>query len=67
MIFIYSKIPAKTIRKDAKETIAKLKVWFNEHPERKECLVEGWYGKTIIVKPKTIKQQIDEAVKEALK
>jgi len=67
MLLVYSKIPNEEIRKSAKKAIYNIAAWFDRHPNRKTCKVETWYGRKISVKRATIKEQINEAAKKAMK
>jgi hypothetical protein len=67
MLLVYSKIPNDEIRKSAKKAIYDIAAWFDRHPKRRVCRVEVWYGKSITVKRATVKEQINEAAKKAMK
>lgn len=66
MLLIYKSIPAKTIRKDAREAIPKIKAWFKANPDRKECNAELWYGKQLKIKADTVEEQVNAAAAEAI-
>ena len=66
MILIYKTIPAKTLRKKAKEAIALITAWFKKNPDRTNCNAELFYGRRLDIKPGTVKQQIDKFVKELI-
>jgi len=67
MLVIYPTIPNKTIRKQAKETIAKITQWFKDNPKQRVCRAELWYGKVVSVKRKTVAEQINAAADASVK
>jgi hypothetical protein len=67
MFVVYQTIPEKEIRQTAKESIEGVTKWFAEHPKRRICRVEVWYGRQIKVKRTTVAQQINEAAEAAIK
>jgi hypothetical protein len=66
MLIVYKRIPAKTLRKEAKDAIAQVEAWFKSNPTRTNCNAELFYGRMLDLKPATVKQQIDELVKELI-
>jgi len=67
MIVIYEKIPAKTIRKEAKEVIQKITEWFQNNPKRRVCDAQLWYGRRLKVKRKMIAEQVNGLAEELIK
>lgn len=67
MIFIYKKISARQILKDAKDAKKKVAEWFKANPKRKNCKAEMWYGKVVIIHPNSIDSDIDAAAEAAIR
>ena len=67
MIALYQTVPDSQIKKDGQDLIKRIGDFFKTNPKRKICNVQVWYGRTLRIKKTTIKEQIHEAVEEALK
>lgn len=67
MIVIYKRLSEKTLRKEAKDVIKKLQIWFDENPKRRVCRTELWYGRFVSLKRNTFKEQVEKSVEKALK
>jgi len=67
MIVYYSIVSNKEIRKEAKKAIREIKAWFKKNPKRKDCRIQVWYGKAVVVKPNFIERTINQAADEACK
>lgn len=66
MFFIYEKISDEEIRVHAEKLVPEVEQWFKNHPKRKTCRVEVWYGKILILRRKDYKLKIEEAKEAAL-
>ena len=66
MILVYKTIPAKTLRKEAKAAIAQIEAWFSANPTKTNCNAELFYGRRLDIKPNTVKQQVDDFIKELI-
>ena len=66
MLVVYKRIPASTLRKEAQKAIAQVEEWFKANPTRTNCVAQLFYGRNLDLKPGTVKQQVDEFVKDLI-
>ena len=66
MICIYKTIPARRIRKEAKEGIAKAEAWFAAHPEKETATVGFWYGDMKTIRRSHVAEDVNAARDAAL-
>jgi len=66
MILVYEKIPARTMRKEAKEGILQIAKWFAINPKKKTCMAQLFYGRMLKIKPDTIAEQVNELVEQLI-
>ena len=62
----YSKLSEKEIRKTAKDAIVGIKKFFEEHPRRRVCHAELWYGKQVAIRRNSVDEEIQKVVEETL-
>lgn len=65
MLVVYKTIPAKEIRKDAREAIEKVNAWFASNKKR-ICRAQLWYGKVVDVRRGHVEEDINTAAKAAI-
>jgi hypothetical protein len=63
---IYQRLPRQEILASAKEEIKNITKWFEDNPKRRVCRAEFWYGVVITIKKGTIKEQVNQAAKDAI-
>ena len=66
MIFVYGKVPAKEIRKEAKESVTLIEDWFEANPKRKVCNTKVWYGKMVKIHKGKVAEEINRFAEEAI-
>ncbi len=66
-MFMHKRMPAKTIRKEAKKLVVDISKWFVENPKRRVCRAELWYGAQVTIRKNHVEEDIDKATKAALK
>jgi hypothetical protein len=66
-IFIYHKIPEEKLRLSAVGKTNMVEQWFKNHPKKRVCHAELWYGSVTTLKRKDFKNQIGEEVERILK
>lgn len=67
MLVVYHKVPEATIRKEAASTIMDVTTFFQEHPKRRVCRVEFWYGKVHSIRRGHVSEDINAARDAAIK
>lgn len=67
MIVVYNTVSNAQIKKDGKKAKGQIKEWFVANPKRRMCVAAFWYGKQVKIKKGNIDEQIDEAMKVAMK
>jgi hypothetical protein len=65
MFVMYGTISKKQMQKEAKEAIKGIENFFVEHPKRRVCRTEFWYGKVYSIKPKNVAEQVAKILDEA--
>ena len=67
MLMVYSIIPNDKIKKDGKELVGRVNEFFETNKRRRICNLMAWYGKQIKVRKGHVQEDINAAVKAALK
>ena len=56
----------RQIKADANKAVTRLAKWFVRHPGKTECAAEGWYGRIVRVRHRSIRKDIFNAARQAM-